>query len=163
MADSIRDALAEVKKVLRDVFAKLAVWLYKEIICQHFCLFKEAGSNFHYTHVHLLGAGKTPDSKNPDGYTGLGHDDETPGLGNPKDAKHNSVSKGKDCHFQPSPSDDMALAASDLKAIYFLTAYFHAASAEGCPEGFFRVKCDCGELCVTFDHQAWEDWHKKLH
>ena len=132
--------------------------IYKDVICQHFCLYKAAGSNFKNTHVHILIAGEYPGNNNPGKYTGLGHDDSTPGMSNPTDPKHNSVSKGNDCGFQPGPG--RTLYPSDLTAYSPCCAYFYPAPAEGaCFAGYERLKCDCGDLCVTFntsDHEAWE-------
>jgi hypothetical protein len=133
--------------------------IYHDVICQHFCLYKAAGSNFKNVHVHILIAGEYEATSNPDHYTGVGHDDSTPGMADPKDAKHNSVSKGKDCGFQPGHGGE-ALAPIDLKAYSPFSAYVYPAPAEGkCFPGYGRMKCSCGDLCVTFSpsvHDAWE-------
>jgi hypothetical protein len=132
--------------------------VYHDVICQHFCLYKKAGSNFKNVHVHILIAGKFPGNNNPDKYSGLGHDDRTPGMSEPTDPKHNSVSKGNDCGFQPGPG--RTLYPNDLKAYSPFSAYVYPAPAEGaCFAGYERMKCSCGDLCVTFnpnDHDAWE-------
>ena len=148
------------------------------VACQHFCKFKEAGSNFRNTHVHYLHPPQ-PDSgdvendslldklewgapTNPNGYTGLGHDDGTPGL-KPGSGKHNTVSKGDTCEFRPSPSDVKGLQPTDIGATYFLTAWFHECTErEECPEGFLKVKCSCGWMCVTWDMKVYDRWHDAL-
>ena len=133
--------------------------VYHKVICQHFCLYKEAGSNFKNIHVHILVAGKEAANSNPKKYTGLGHDDATPGMSKPGDAKHNSVSKGKDYGFQPGPAGN-TLYPIDLNAYSPFSAYFYPAPAAGkCFAGYERLTCDCGDLCVTFNptvHDAWE-------
>jgi hypothetical protein len=147
---------------IAELFQRLVDWIrrivYHDVICQHFCLYKAAGSNFKNTHVHILVAGQYPGNNNPDHYTGLGHDDSTPGMSNPTDPKHNSVSQGSDCEFRQGPG--RTLYPSDLTAYSPCCAYFYPAPAEGqCFQGYNRMSCSCGDLCVTFntsDHDAWE-------
>lgn len=134
------------------------------VACKHFCLFKAAGSNFRNAHVHILTYGEYPGTVRPTGYDGLGHDDETPGMSNQKDPKHNSVSKaGSDAEFQPSPGDqERALAPIDLGADGPYQIYFHPCT-EGtpCPEGYFQVQCKCGCACMTWSHDSFEKWHSQ--
>ena len=137
--------LASIADFFRRAVDALRLAIYRKVICQHFCLYKEAGSNFKNTHVHILIAGKPPGNQNPDKYTGLGHDDSTPGMSNPTDPKHNSVSKGNDCGFRPGPG--RTLYPNDLQAYTPFSAYLYPAPAEGaCATGYRRVKCDCGEV-----------------
>jgi hypothetical protein len=158
--ENMHSLLTVIRVWLAVVVEFLDRYLYAGIACQHFCLFKTAGSNFKHVHVHILRSG--PGSNNSGGYTGLGHDDETPGLSNPEDDKHNTVSRGGDCYFQPSPGDKkIALAPSDLNAYSPTTGYFYPAPAEGaCAPGYMRIQCDCGDMCVTFNRAVYEAWRK---
>ncbi len=155
-------------KALRDAFERLADdlnrALYSKVVCIHFCAFKEAGSNFHHTHVHLLRKGKYPGDANPGGYNGLGHDDATPGMSRTVDDTHNLVSKGDEWEFRESPGDKKkALGPDDLQAGYDITAYFYPAPADGsCAEGYMRIKCKCGDACVTFRRDPFDKWHKQF-
>jgi hypothetical protein len=139
-------------------------YLYVGIACQHFCLFREAGSNFRHAHVHILRAGGHSANKNPGGHTGVGHDDDTPGMANPNDPKHNTVSRGSEAYFQPSPDGgrDGSLYPSHFNAFSDTTAYFYPAPEERrCAPGYTYVDCDCGGMCVTFNRAAFEEWQKR--
>ena len=150
---SLLSGIADVLKRLGD---GINAALYGDVICRHFCLYKQAGSKLRYTHVHILVGNKY--AKNKHGYTGLGHDDET----NPQDATHNSVSDKDGVRFIPSPGDQThAVYPSDLNAAMSVTAYFIAAPEGKCPPGFRRRKCECGDCCFTFDHGIWERWYEK--
>jgi hypothetical protein len=140
--------------LIHSIISFIYFWWIKRIICQHFCKFKQAGSNFRNCHVHILGS-------NPQNYTGLGHDDATPGLGNPGDAKHSAVSRFNGIDFHRK-EDGTTTFASDLLARTYGQAYFHPAPATGvCPPGFFRVTCDCGDACVTFDYDSYTRWYEE--
>lgn len=144
---------------------RLLLEYINKIACQHFCKFKEAKSNFKNAHVHILMGLEHPPSDNPRKYTGLGHDDETPGMANPRDPKHNTVSRGNKCEFRKSPSKKRALNALDLKAVGPLQGYFHPAPKDPrkkCPEGFYRVECECGPMCITWGRKAYEKWRSSL-
>ena len=147
-------------------------WMHvRRVVCQHFCTFKAGGSALRYTHVHLLFKGGVG-ANNPGGYTGVGHDDETA----PDDPKHNTVSQGKTVGFKtkaeiPVPWDapippggpSPTIYPSDLRAWTPVTAYFIDAPLEGehCPPGFWRLRCGCGDACVTMDHATWERWYQQ--
>jgi hypothetical protein len=147
-------------------------WMYvRRVVCQHFCTFKAGGSTMRYTHVHFLFKGG-PGAKNPGGYTGVGHDDETAA----DDPKHNTVSQGKTVGFKmkgdfpvpwgqpPPPGPPSAtIYPSDLDAWNAFDAYFINAppAGESFPPGFWRLRCDCGDACVTMDHATWERWYRQ--
>ena len=150
--------LVELVPAVADIVAR--VFHDIDVACKHFCLFKAAGSNFRNAHVHILTYGKYPGTISSTGYDGLGHDDETPGMSDPKDPKHNSVSKaGSDAEFWPSPGEN-ALYPVDLDADGPYTIYFHPCT-EGtpCPEGYHKYQCKCGCMCLTWSYAAYEKWH----
>jgi hypothetical protein len=179
--DAIREALRRIGELFLDVLRRIYL---EPVACQHFCLFKEAGSNFRNTHVHHLFSGPYPGNRNPCGYSGIGHDDETPGLSNPGDPKHNTVSRRKtarfitkeelrrefesECGDEFSGLDDdrsPAIAPIDVSAWSPIDGYFHPAelNPEGrCPPGYRRVRCDCGDMCITWDRDAYERWRASL-
>ena len=141
-------------------FERLWRWYKNRVACQHFCLYKKAGSNFKNCHVHILVKGEYKANSNPDMYTGVGHDDATPGMGNPGDPQHNSVSKGSKCEFRTKP-DGTALSPLDLQALSIDQGYFYPGPEDGeCAEGYQRVHCPCGDMCVTWDYESWEKWRK---
>ena len=153
------------------------------VICLHFCKFKEAGSKFRNTHVHFTRAESSPDSSgddggnddvdvvvdemvtlqrdNPENITGVGHDDEV--FDDPSDLHHNTVSTLDSCEFREGPIEGRALTPEDLRAARWMTAWFHPAPERGCcAEGFFRIKCKCGDVCATFDMEAYDRWRESL-
>lgn len=140
--------------ILRRLFQ-----LYVErIVCLHFCQFKEAGSDLIYTHVHILG-------DNPTHATGVGHDDHT----NPGDPKHNTVSGPDGCTFKkkseilgesPQTGASATIDGSNLGATTLTTAYFHECrDGAPCPRGFTRIRCRCGWVCYTLDHDVFQGWY----
>ncbi len=151
-------------------------WLFwnrlRKIACEHACLFKQAGSNFHYVHVHVLH--RAPGVRNPRMWTGLGHDDET----NPNHPNHNTVSGPTGAGFMTpaqvpppaggwlfgAPNPNTGIAPIDLEAASFFDIYLALSDVEGqCPEGFSRIRCDCGEFCMTTNREAWDAWYADIH
>ena len=161
LASILRRIADKIASAMQKLSWQLSAFVYGPLICRHFCLWKAAGSNFKNAHVHILVGGAVLYT-NPDGYSGLSHDDATEDLMEPKDKKHNLVSKGKEIGFQPSPDAGHALTAADLKCFEPLEAHMHPAPASGrCPPGFFKRKCDCGDVCFTFDQATYEAWLAK--
>jgi hypothetical protein len=138
-------------------FRNLIRWLFRlwveHLVCIHFCKFREAGSDFGYTHVHVL-------PKNPRGATGVGHDDHTTN----DDPGHVTISDGGGgCRVQAEDEASMAL----RNVGYLATAHFHSARAGECPPGFRRIRCRCRDaegqdvevdVCYTLDQDAFERW-----
>jgi hypothetical protein len=163
--------------VITRVLNHIMWWLLwrhlQKIACLHACKFKEAGSNFHYVHVHVLH--RTQWVRNPRMWSGLGHDDET----DPDHPKHNTVSGPTGCDFMTPaqvprpvgglgmgwpPDPKKGIAPMDLEAASFFDIYLALPDAEGrCPEGFSRIRCDCGEFCMTTDRGAWDKWYEDTH
>ena len=127
------------------------------VACQHFCKFREGGSNFEYTHVHFT-IEDPPNFLKRGGVTGIGHDDRT----NPDDPHHNTVSRGSSCEFVTKP-DGTAVRVNDYNVKCWFTVYFHAppiGPETPCPEGYFRVNCKCGPMCYTLMREAFDVWYR---
>ena len=127
-------------------------WLWRRyldrLVCLHYCAFRGAGSDLKYTHVHVL-------PNNPQGASGLGHDDHT----NNNAPGHAAVSTNGNCQTQAENPATMAL--RQLK--YLATAYFHTCAEGEIPQGYRRIRCRCGEetvwVCYTLDHEMFQRWY----
>jgi hypothetical protein len=146
---------------LSFLFYSLISWLMdfyiRRLVCLQFCAFKKAGSNFSYTHVHLL-------RKNDRQAAGLGHDDAVP-----NDHEGHVVVTDKD-GTKSQAEDEGSMALRDFETS--LTAYFHQKTGEGdCEDGYRSFKCTCargeGEteevwVCYTLDYRIFMQRYETL-
>jgi hypothetical protein len=153
--------------VVFQLFGGIIRWIIRgyveSIVCQHFRVFKEGGSDFGYTHVHIC----YPEAGKP---SGVGHDDNT----NARDPKHNTVSEGDACGFKTraevdgpeKPGESGAVSFDMLGGKVLTTAYFHECEDGRCPWGYERIRCRCRDdertccVCYTLDRDAFEAFYE---
>jgi hypothetical protein len=141
---------------------ELPWWLVRilEIACQHFCLFRGAGSDLGYCHVHITEASLFPDPG--DRVTGVGHDDRT----DPNDPHHTTVSRHGGCGFDTTTSSfgGGVPGPRDFGERWWIDIHFTAlAPGEEVPEGWFRFECVCGTMAYTFIRTAFDVWYHNKH
>jgi hypothetical protein len=137
---------------------ELPWWLRQmlDIACQHFCLFKEAGSDLGYCHVHILEPALMLEPGNR--ATGIGHDDHVKNT----DPHKNTLSRAGGCTFRPGGAKP--LVPLDVGERWWMDIHFTAlAPGEPVPEGWFLYECECGTMCYTFIRPAFDVWYFNKH
>jgi hypothetical protein len=133
---------------------ELPWWLERmlQVACLHFCVFKEAGSDLGYCHVHITEACLSAD---PGGrVTGVGHDDHT----NNDHPYHTTVSRGGGC--EPYPTGPIAPQPGKFGERWWMDIHFtELAPGEEVPEGWFLYECECGTMGYTFIRPAFDVWY----
>ena len=130
-------------------------WYIERLVCLHFCKFKEAGSDFSYTHVHIIG-------RNSRNITGVGHDDnvanDAPGKETVSD-DHGEITVGP---------GQYGVGGLPHPGRAFLQVDFTEAVGDQCPPRFTRLRCKCptedGEVdvwvCYTLDRPFYDAWRQ---
>jgi len=136
----------------------------QKVVCEHYCLLKNDGkSNFKNTHVHICGRDGKFDPK--EGITGVGHDDETPGMKNPTDEHHQSESDGSSTSFDPSSTGLQSPTSRGYEEL--VQIYYHPKkmNKDGkCPDEWMMVVCDaCTDtICICCSNKIYQTWFDGL-
>ncbi len=78
--------------------------VYHKVICQHFCLYQEAGSNFKNTHVHILVAGKEAANSNPKNIPASATTTPRRACRSPAMPNTTASRRARTADFQPGPA-----------------------------------------------------------